>query len=61
VTHFNREDGNMRVANQSFREKNAKRREKMAFEALYKYAKRVKLPDPKRKAQRAAKRIHKVS
>jgi hypothetical protein len=43
---------------ESFRERNRRRREENAFENLYGYARETKIPDPKRTAERTARRLH---
>jgi hypothetical protein len=46
------------MENLSFREQNRQRREENAFENFYAYAQQAGIGDPKRKAERAARRIH---
>jgi hypothetical protein len=43
---------------ESFAERNRRRRSENAFENLYAYARRAEIPDAKRTAERAARRIH---
>ena len=46
------------MENESFRERNRRRREESAFENLYAYASKAKIPSPKRAAERTARLIH---
>jgi hypothetical protein len=46
------------MENFSFRERNRQRREGNAFENFYAYAQQTGIGDPKRTAERAARRIH---
>jgi hypothetical protein len=43
---------------ESFREQNRRRREAAAFANLYRYARDTGTPDPKRTAERTARRLH---
>ncbi|CAN5737221.1 hypothetical protein BH23GEM6_BH23GEM6_06990 [soil metagenome] len=42
----------------SFREQRRRMREKAAFQNLYAYARKTKIPDPKRTAERTARQLH---
>lgn len=43
---------------ESFSDRNRRRRERNAFENLYEYNRRTGVPDPKRAAEKAARRLH---
>jgi hypothetical protein len=46
------------MENESFRERNRRRREENAFENFYAYAKEAQVPEPKRTAERTARALH---
>ena len=46
------------MQDESFRERNRRRRRENAFENLYAYARNAQIPDPKRAAERTADRLH---
>lgn len=46
------------MENESLADRNRRRRSENAFENLYAYARRAEIPDAKRTAERAARRIH---
>ena len=46
------------MQDESFRERNRRRRRENAFENLYAYARSAQIPDPKRAAERTADRLH---
>lgn len=43
---------------ETFAERNRRRREENAFDNLYAYAREAGIPNPKREAERAARRLH---
>ena len=46
------------MTEETFRERNRRKREQKAFENLYAYAREAEIPSPKRAAERAARRLH---
>ncbi len=46
------------MTEETFRDRNRRKRQQNAFENLYEYARKAGIPDPKRSAERAARRLN---